>query len=57
MTAGGPVNSSTVLPLYAYQLAFQQFEFSMGAAVATVMFVILSVFASIYLWMIRKEEQ
>jgi multiple sugar transport system permease protein len=57
MTAGGPVHSSTVLPLYAYQLAFQQFEFSMGAAVATVMFVILSVFASIYLWMIRKEEQ
>lgn len=57
MTAGGPVNSSTVLPLYAYQLAFQKFEFSMGAAVATVMFVILSVFASIYLWMIRKEEQ
>jgi len=57
MTAGGPVNSSTVLPLYAYQLAFQQFEFSAGAAVASIMFVILSIFAGIYLWMIRKEEQ
>ncbi|HWO96544.1 MAG TPA: sugar ABC transporter permease [Bacillus sp. (in: firmicutes)] len=57
MTAGGPVNSSTVLPLYAYQLAFEQFEFSKGAAVASIMFVIMSVFALVYLWMIRKEEQ
>lgn len=57
MTAGGPVNSSTVLPLYAYRLAFSQFEFSLGAAVSSIMFVILVIFAMVYLWMIRKEEK
>lgn len=56
MTGGGPLSASTVLPFYAYQLAFTTFEFSDGAAVSTIMFVILIAIAVIYLWMMRKEE-
>ncbi|WP_374717303.1 carbohydrate ABC transporter permease [Geobacillus thermodenitrificans] len=55
MTGGGPVNASTVLPLYAYKLAFIQFDFSSGAVVASIMFIILLLLSSIYLWLIRKE--
>lgn len=56
MTGGGPVNTSTVLPFYGYQLAFTTFEFSDGAAVSTIMFAILIAIAVIYLRMMRKEE-
>ncbi|TDF93195.1 carbohydrate ABC transporter permease [Paenibacillus piri] len=57
MTGGGPVNASTVFPLYAYRLAFTNFEFSLGATVASFMFLILMVLAAGYLWLMRKEEQ
>jgi len=57
MTGGGPVNSSTVLPLYAFQLSFSTYEISQGAAVSTVMIVFLSVIALCYLWLVRKEEK
>jgi multiple sugar transport system permease protein len=56
MTAGGPVNSSTVLPIYAYQLSFAMFEFSQGAAVSMIMFVLLILVAVVYLRMMNKEE-
>lgn len=56
MTAGGPVNASTVLPIYAYQLSFGTFEFSQGAAVSMMMFVILIAVAVVYLKMMNKEE-
>jgi multiple sugar transport system permease protein len=57
MTGGGPVNSSTVLPFYAYERAFTDYNFSLGATATTIMLVLLIIVASIYLWMIRKEEQ
>ncbi|GGA26082.1 carbohydrate ABC transporter permease [Paenibacillus physcomitrellae] len=56
MTAGGPVNSSNVLPIYSYQLSFTKFEFSQGSAVSMVMFIILILLAIVYLNMTRKEE-
>ncbi|WP_235828190.1 carbohydrate ABC transporter permease [Brevibacillus migulae] len=57
MTGGGPVNASFVLPLYAYQLSFITFDFSLGATVASIMFLILIALSAVYLWMLRKEEQ
>ncbi|UUZ96682.1 sugar ABC transporter permease [Paenibacillus sp. P25] len=57
MTGGGPVNASTVFPLYAYRLSFTNFDFSLGATVASFMFILLFVLAGVYLWMMRKEEQ
>ncbi|MCS7464232.1 sugar ABC transporter permease [Paenibacillus doosanensis] len=57
MTGGGPVNVTTVLPLFAYKLAFTNYEISMGSTVASLMFVFLITLASVYLWMSRKEEK
>lgn len=56
MTAGGPVNSSNVLPIYSYQMSFTKFEFSQGASVSMIMFIILILIAMIYLRMTSKEE-
>jgi multiple sugar transport system permease protein len=56
MTGGGPVNSTTVFPLYAYRMAFTNYDLSMGATAASFMFFVLIALASVYLWMIRKEE-
>lgn len=56
MTAGGPVNSSNVLPIYSYQMSFTKFEFSQGASVSMIMFVILLLIAMVYLRMTNKEE-
>jgi multiple sugar transport system permease protein len=56
MTAGGPVTASTVLPIYAYQLSFTTFEFSQGASVSMIMFVILIAVAVVYLRLSKKEE-
>ncbi|NTZ16739.1 MULTISPECIES: carbohydrate ABC transporter permease [Paenibacillus] len=56
MTGGGPVNASTVFPLYAYRLAFINFEFSLGAAVSSIMFFVLMALSAVYLRMMRKEE-
>lgn len=56
MTAGGPIHSSTVLPIYAYQLSFTTFEFSQGAAVSMIMVLLLTIIAVFYLRAMNKEE-
>lgn len=56
MTGGGPVDASTVLPIYAYQLTFQFFRFGQGAAAATILLVALLPVAALYLWASRREE-
>ncbi|WP_240468569.1 sugar ABC transporter permease [Gracilibacillus sp. YIM 98692] len=56
MTGGGPVNATTVLPFYGYELAFVNFNFGESGVVATVILVILLAIASLYLYMIKKEE-
>jgi multiple sugar transport system permease protein len=56
MTRGGPVDATTVLPIYTYQLTFQFFLFGKGAAAATVLLVGLVGVAVAYLWFSRREE-
>jgi multiple sugar transport system permease protein len=56
MTHGGPVNSSTVLPLLSYQFSFEQFRFGVGAAVGTFAFVIVFAVALLYVRTLNKEE-
>ncbi|MFI4994250.1 MAG: carbohydrate ABC transporter permease [Hyphomicrobiales bacterium] len=55
MTAGGPLDSSNVLPLLSYQFSFQQFQFGVGAAIGTFAFVIVLVVALIYVRTLEKE--
>jgi len=56
MTGGGPVDATTVLPIYTYQLTFQFFLFGKGAAAATVLLIALLGVAVGYLWFSRREE-
>ena len=57
MTAGGPVDATTVLPIRAYQQTFQFFSFSQGAATNTVILLLLLIVAAFYLWWTRREER
>jgi len=56
MTAGGPVNATTVLPIYTYQMTFQSFQFGVGAAAAVAMLVALLIVALFYVWYTQREE-
>ncbi len=57
MTAGGPLNSTDVLGTYSYMLSFTQYKFSMGSAVAMVLFACLFVVGLFYLRLLVKEEE
>ncbi|MEP7293732.1 MAG: sugar ABC transporter permease [Chloroflexota bacterium] len=56
MTKGGPVDSTTVLPIYTFKLSFDFFRFGDGAAAATVLLVGLLSLAVGYSRIIRAEE-
>lgn len=56
MTGGGPVNATQVMPMYAYQVAFQQFDLGSGSAVAVLIFLVLLAASALYLYLIRQEE-
>ncbi|RLE84180.1 MAG: sugar ABC transporter permease [Thermoprotei archaeon] len=49
MTGGGPANSTDTLVTYAYRVSFKFIEFNLGAAWATLTFIIMIIFAAIYL--------
>ncbi|MCK0470102.1 carbohydrate ABC transporter permease [Halalkalibacter sp. APA_J-10(15)] len=56
MTGGGPVNSTEVLSTLAFRYSFTDFDFSLGAATANILFLILFAISLVYLRMIRKDE-
>ncbi|GAC1365580.1 MAG: sugar ABC transporter permease [Ktedonobacteraceae bacterium] len=56
MTGGGPVNATEVMPLYAYRIAFGEFDLGSGSAVATLMFLLLLLVSAAYLYLLRREE-
>ena len=56
MTGGGPVNSTEVMPLYAYRISFGEFDFGSGSAVATLIFLLLLAVSAVYLYFIQREE-
>lgn len=56
MTGGGPVDATTVLPIYTFQLTFQFFRFGLGATAATLLLLGLTGVAIAYLWFSRSEE-
>lgn len=59
LTGGGPGNATQVLSLYAFQTAYKDFNFGYAGALSVVMFVILMVFAFLYIRIsqINKEEK
>ncbi|MEH7248114.1 sugar ABC transporter permease [Neobacillus niacini] len=56
MTGGGPINSTEVLSTVAYRFSFDEFKFSLGAAAANILFLILFVISLIYLKFIKDDE-
>lgn len=57
MTSGGPFGSSTVLAYQMYEQSIFSYRFGYGAAIATVLFVIMAVFIAWYLRALLKPEQ
>ncbi len=56
MTQGGPVNATEMLSTYSYKLSFTEFNFSKGASVANILFVILFIVSLFYLKLVKEEE-
>lgn len=56
MTAGGPGNASSTLPVFAYQEAFRFGSVAYGTAIATVMLIIGAVFSLGYIAVLRQAE-
>jgi multiple sugar transport system permease protein len=57
MTAGGPGNESTTLPVMAYQEAFTFGDIGYGTAIATVMLIIGALFSIIYIRALRPGRR
>lgn len=47
LTQGGPGNSSSVLVYYLYKVSFQQYKFGYGAAISTILFVVVFIITAI----------
>ena len=59
MTEGGPYGSSNVLAYYMYETALSEygFRYGYGSAIATVLFVIMLVYISFFLWRMYQDER
>ena len=57
MTLGGPYNSSNVLAYYMYETTFLQYRVGYGAAIATVLFLIMDVYIAFFLWRMLRQER
>ncbi len=59
MTSGGPYGSSRVLAFYMYETALSEYGYRMGygAAIATILFLIMMVYISFFLWRMYVQEK
>ncbi len=59
MTEGGPYGSSNVLAYYMYETALSEygFRYGYGSAIATVLFLIMLVYISFFLWRMYQDER
>ncbi|MDA8871000.1 sugar ABC transporter permease [Rhizobiaceae bacterium] len=59
MTQGGPYGSSNVLSYFMYEQALSEYGFRMGygSAIAAVLFAIMLVFISVFLWKMYRDER
>lgn len=59
MTQGGPYGSSRVLAYYMYETALSEYGYRMGygAAIAVVLFLIMMVYISFFLWRMYQQEK
>ena len=56
LTGGGPVDATTVLPIYIFDVSLEFFRFGEGAAASTLLLLAMLVVAAGYLFLARREE-
>lgn len=56
MTAGGPGDKSSTLPIFAYKAAFKFGDIGYGSAIAVVMLVIGAIFGLVYVRALKDEK-
>jgi len=58
MTQGGPYGSSNVLAYYMFETALSEYGYRMGygATIATILFLIMMVYISFFLWRMWRQE-
>jgi multiple sugar transport system permease protein len=54
MTRGGPANSTQTVAIYAYQTAYQGFDFGRGSALGYMIALVIMVLAAIYLRLLGR---
>ncbi len=54
MTRGGPANSTQTVAIYAYQTAYQGFDFGRGSALGYLIALVIMVLAAIYLRLLGR---
>ncbi len=54
MTHGGPANSTQTIAIYAYQTAYQGFDFGRGAALGYMIALVIMVLAAVYLRLLGR---
>ncbi|MBX2837717.1 MAG: sugar ABC transporter permease [Gammaproteobacteria bacterium] len=59
MTRGGPYGSTNVLAYYMYETAISEYgdRYGYGSAIATVLFAIMLVYISYFLWRMYQDEK
>ena len=57
MTKGGPVDSTTTLPVYTYLETFSFFKFGNGAAASTLTMILPLVLSYFYVRSLNQEER
>ncbi|MEM9603510.1 MAG: sugar ABC transporter permease [Pseudomonadota bacterium] len=59
MTRGGPFGSTNVLAYYMYETAISEYgdRYGYGSAIATVLFLIMLVYISYFLWRMYQDEK
>lgn len=59
MTQGGPYGSSNVLAYYMFETALSEYGYRMGygAAIAVILFLIMMVYISLFLWRMYVQEK
>jgi len=59
MTRGGPYGESNVLAYYMFEVALSEygFRYGYGSAIATVLFVIMLVYISYFLYRMYQDEK
>lgn len=56
-TGGGPVNSTEILPVYVYRLTWSNYTMGYGAAIGTVMLIVLAIYFITYMLVYERRSR